>query len=214
MNDLSAGRPALNQPPSTRTNGLAVSAFCVWAAIVIFGGWQLVRYAGTTAAPGHAPTTLPTAITLDALPHLFVFVHPHCPCSRATIGNLERLLARTNKKLDVTAVVVVPPGASADWAESANVRTIRAIPGIQTRVDWGGAEAKRFGATTSGTVLLYTGDRQLAYAGGITPARGHEGDCKGMDQILAIIAGGAARQEIDQSQTATGCALFDDAPKN
>jgi hypothetical protein len=213
MNDLTAVPSALKQPLKSHTNWLAVGAFCAWTATVMFGGWQLVRYAAAaTVSPRQVPAILPVGISTDARPHLIVFVHPHCPCTRATIANLDRLLARTNGKLDVTAVVVVPLGATSDWADTANVRAVRAIEGVETRTDWGGAEANRFGATTSGYVLLYTADRNLAYAGGITPARGHEGDCKGIDQILAIVAGGTAQLEIPQPQTAAGCALLDEGP--
>ena len=42
-----------------------------------------------------------------------------------------------------------------------------------------GAEARRFGAETSGQTLLYDARGALAFSGGITGARGHAGDNAG-----------------------------------
>jgi hypothetical protein len=45
--------------------------------------------------------------------------------------------------------------------------------------DVGGAEAERFGAVTSGAVMLFDTTGKRLFAGGITTSRGHEGDSAG-----------------------------------
>jgi hypothetical protein len=51
-------------------------------------------------------------------------------------------------------------------------------------LDTNAKEAQRFGARTSGEVALYDDAGRLAFRGGITAARGHEGDSTGRDAIL------------------------------
>jgi len=57
--------------------------------------------------------------------------------------------------------------------------------------DEDGAEAARFGAATSGTVALYR-DGKLLFNGGITPARGHEGDSFGKERLVSLLTTGKA----------------------
>jgi len=70
--------------------------------------------------------------------------------------------------------------------------------------DGGGAEAKRFGAETSGAVVLYDRAGRLVFHGGITAARGHEGDSFGQQRIAALLTGARA----DRTDAPVfGCAL-------
>ena len=55
-----------------------------------------------------------------------------------------------------------------------------------------GVESGRFGAATSGQVLLYDPKGQLMFAGGLTPDRGHLGDSPGRQRILSLVKTGAA----------------------
>ena len=70
--------------------------------------------------------------------------------------------------------------------------------------DASGVEAARFGAGTSGAVLLYSSDGTLLFAGGITPARGHQGDSFGRQRLLALLDGAAADR---RDAPVFGCAL-------
>jgi hypothetical protein len=72
--------------------------------------------------------------------------------------------------------------------------------------DHDGVEARRFGAATSGQVILYDARGTLLFSGGITPARGHSGDSTGRDAILALLIDGSS----EASETPVfGCSLFD-----
>ena len=55
-------------------------------------------------------------------------------------------------------------------------RSAAAIPGVTVHVDHDGGEARRFGAETSGFVVLYDAHGELLFAGGITTGRGQAGD--------------------------------------
>ena len=69
-----------------------------------------------------------------------------------------------------------------------------------------GQEARRFGAESSGYVVLYDGHRQLAFHGGITSARGHAGDNAGENVVLTLVAGGQAPLK---ETPVFGCGLLD-----
>ena len=69
--------------------------------------------------------------------------------------------------------------------------------------------ARRYGAATSGYAVLYAPDGRLAFAGGITAGRGHEGDNAGEDAILDAINSGPAGG-CPTRMPVFGCALFDD----
>lgn len=49
--------------------------------------------------------------------------------------------------------------------------------------DFDGAEAKLFGAETSGQTYLYNKYGQIVFYGGITPSRSHMGDNRGSETI-------------------------------
>jgi hypothetical protein len=55
--------------------------------------------------------------------------------------------------------------------------------------DQDAVEAKRFGAATSGQVMLYTASGDLAFRGGITGLRGHPGDNVGRQRLWAALEG-------------------------
>jgi hypothetical protein len=76
----------------------------------------------------------------------------------------------------------VPPerGELDELAQRAGVRTVE---------DPGGREATRFGADTSGATLLYDAAGRLAFAGGLTMSRGHEGNSFGEERIVALLTG-------------------------
>jgi hypothetical protein len=71
--------------------------------------------------------------------------------------------------------------------------------------DLNGALARRFGAETSGYVLLYDAGGRLLFRGGITAGRGHAGDNAGMSAVVALVRG----ESISQAQTPVyGCSLL------
>jgi hypothetical protein len=136
---------------------------------------------------------------------LIMFAHPQCPCSRASIEELNRLLARSHGNVAAQVWFFKPAGFPADWTRSDLWRSAAAIPGVTVHDDPDGAQARLFGAETSGYVLLYDPRGQLRFKGGITGSRGHAGDNDGEDAIVSLLAG----QQVNLKQTPVyGCSLL------
>jgi hypothetical protein len=133
-----------------------------------------------------------------------MFVHPHCPCTRASVAELNRLLTRRQGPVTVHVLFVLPKGVGDDWAETSLRKSAEALPGVKVELDRDGKEALRFGAESSGYVVLYSPDGRLLFSGGITSSRGHEGDNAGEDLVLAGMKGQPASV---QHTPVFGCSL-------
>jgi hypothetical protein len=131
-------------------------------------------------------------------------LHPECPCSRATVAELARLMARVGDRIDVHVLFVRPAGLARDPVGSPLWKSVALIPDVDLRVDDGGVTAARFGAVTSGQVLLYDVEGSLRFAGGITSSRGHEGDSDGLDALEGATRGARGHA----TASVFGCSLF------
>src|ERR1700687_4586607 len=160
---------------------------------------------------GTPPTTWPTnsAISRKAeLPALVLFIHPHCPCSRATIGELAILMAHSHGQFNANVVFVTPAGFGEAWQKTDLWSTATDIPAVSVSVDEGGVEARLFRSETSGQAALYSAPGQLVFSGGITGSRGHSGDNDGRTAILSILATGKAAAKTETP--VFGCPLVRD----
>jgi len=155
---------------------------------------DLVRYQMTPSASAAVSLKVPRQwpacpdIVRDSKRFTLVMaLHPQCPCSRASVHELAELMARTGGRLAAVAIFVVPTGAPHDWLNTDLFEQARQIPGVNLIVDRDGADARRFGASTSGQVALYDVGGRLLFNGGITDGRGHEGDNAGLSAILDLV---------------------------
>jgi hypothetical protein len=168
-------------------------AICLaWLLLVGAGFAFVLNYEKTPGQSAQAPGFWPneSAIRRDSSrPELIVFAHPQCPCTRATIEELNRLLSRKEGKVNAQVWFYQPEDFTADWSYSDLWKTAAAIPGVSVMKDMGGREALRFGAQTSGTVYLYGTDGRLLFKGGITSGRGHEGENEGEETIARLLTG-------------------------
>lgn len=184
--------PESGRLPSARSVG-AVALAAVWVVATACGFVALTVYSTTPGASAPVAQRWPAQSRLaepsDSRATLVLFAHPRCSCTRATLAEFERLLARTIDRVEAHVVFVRPPGAARGWEETDLWRRARRVPGVRVDVDDGGAEAERFGARTSGHVLLYDRDGVLRFSGGITASRGHEGQSPGRQAIEATLAG-------------------------
>jgi hypothetical protein len=160
--------------------------------------------AKTSAASDRWPAAV--NITRDATrPTMVLFLHPRCPCSRATLAEVDRLLAGREDQFSLHIVFVRPPGTGESWEKSSLYETALKFRGAVVTSDIDGVEAARFGATTSGEALLYAADGSLLFHGGVTPSRGHEGDNSGRAALASLISTGRANCK----ETAVfGCSLI------
>ena len=180
-----------------------------WLVIVGFGISILWGYENTPGVAAEPPRQWPVDSKVQpALDHatLLILAHPHCPCTRATIGELGSIMAHTQGRLTAYVVFLKPPGFSEDWEKSDLWQSAASIPGVKTIIDNDGAEADRFHAATSGQTLLYDAGGRLLFSGGITASRGHSGDNAGRDAIVSLVNAGVA----ERTETLVfGCPLFD-----
>lgn len=185
-----------------------------WAAAVVYGTVSLWRYEAAAGAPANPPNHWPAetrAIRRSGLPSLVLLIHPHCPCTRATIGELAKLMTDCSGKLTATVLVLHPAGMPAGWEKTGLWSSAAAIPGVTVLSDDDGAESRRFAAATSGQALLYSPDGRLLFSGGITESRGHSGDNAGRSAITSIVLGGGAHLAAPARTPVYGCPLFDDS---
>ncbi len=169
-------------------------AIGLWSIAVIGGFAVLLDYSRTAGAAVAAPALWPNASAIaptPGSPALLMFVHPHCSCSHASLTELNHLLTRLRDTVKTQILFIRPPGAGADWMESELLTFAKTIPNA-TVGETSAEEAARFGATTSGSCVLYDRAGQLLFAGGITALRGHEGDSFGQERIVALVNTGEA----------------------
>ena len=184
-----------------------------WFLLVTAGFAGLWKYKSTPGAPGAAtPAQWPSQATVARSAQratLLVFAHPRCACTRATVTELARLLSRLHERVDATVLFWTPHDAPADWDRTDLWTSASRIPGVTVLRDLDGREASRFAVATSGGAVLYDASGRLLFKGGITSARGHEGDSFGQERIAALLTTGTA----DRADAPVfGCALEDEPP--
>jgi hypothetical protein len=167
----------------------------VWALTLAPGFallWQYKMQPGESdGAPAFWPAESRIARSGDRAT-LVLFAHPQCPCTRASLAELARLMAQFDGRLAADVVFLRPADVGAQWDDSDLWRSAGAIPGVTLVRDEDGVEAARFGASTSGATLVYDTRGRLMFSGGITAARGHEGDSVGLQRIRSLIRTGKA----------------------
>jgi len=187
-----------------------IAVVLLWIGVALVGFKTLNDYGLTPGKPATIPSQWPADSSLKPQHDratLVMFVHPQCPCSRASIGELASLMAHTRSKLDAYVLFMAPKGFSDHWVKSDLWQSAAAIPGVKNIADPDGLEAKRFHVTTSGNIALYNPAGKLLFQGGITASRGHFGDSIGRDSALAALAGNPPKS---CSSAVFGCPLFNE----
>jgi hypothetical protein len=196
--------PKIDAVHSTRWQRWVV---LLWALAVFGGLFLLWRYSGTPGESSKPPQKWPesSALTLStAGDTLLMFVHPRCPCTRASLAQLARVAAQCNGNFTPWIVFSKPKGAGDDWQDGDLWEIAGAIPGAQRYIDRDGIETERFHAATSGQTLVYDPSGELLFHGGITGARGHEGDNDGQDSVVQILNG---RNSMFRETPVFGCPI-------
>ena len=182
----------------------------VWVASLAAGISVLGSYANTPGAVVHAaPAEWPSSSRLTRAPGhpaLVLVLHPQCPCSKATVGELAVLMAKTPAMKTTHVLFHRPAGVAHDWHQTGLWSEAAAIPGVTVAVDQHGVEARRFGVATSGHTLLYDGQGRLQFSGGITASRGHAGDNAGRSAVIALLQRRPASRRVT---SVFGCSLIE-----
>jgi hypothetical protein len=163
-----------------------------WVVSIVVGTSKINSYNSRPGERSEVSMDWPatSAIARDTRqPTLIMFAHPRCPCTDASIGELDTLLADIGNRIKVSVVFYQPVGVDAEWMQTRLRRAAESIPGVTVLLDPEGRETRRFGAETSGHVYLYSPEGRLLFEGGITPSRAHAGGNYGRSSIAALAQG-------------------------
>jgi hypothetical protein len=175
---------------------LGIAFVIGWFVMVGVGARAIYAYSTSPGEQRPGPTSWPSESMLARPSNQFtvvMFVHPECPCTRASLTELVAIASKGR-----AAIQIVFSGTGESWELAGQVSGARRI------LDPLGREAERFGAKTSGHVVVYDPAGKQRYAGGITGSRGHEGDNVGRRTVEALI-GGVGADEL--GHPVFGCTL-------
>ncbi len=166
-------------------------AALIWIAAIAVGYRRVLAYSLTPGVAATPPRAWPPSIRFQKNPEgptLVMLVHPHCPCTRASLTELNEIMQRAPNARGYI-FFLRPAGFDRDWVRTGSWDTAQRIPRLTAIVDDDGLGAARFGAHTSGQVIVYDRAGKLVFSGGITPSRGHVGDNAGEQRVAAVLAG-------------------------
>ncbi len=178
---------------------------------MIYGAWAVLTFGGFAGLTLYGSKEGKASGIQSANPReraeLLVFIHPKCPCSRATITELKAVLREASANALVVRIFAYEPvGDAKDFIDSRALRRGARLPNTRVEPDPGGRIAESFGVATSGQVLYVLEDGVVAFSGGITGSRGHEGDNPGRRRLLQSIRN-TARSHTSSSPV-FGCPIF------
>ena len=190
--------------PKPTSQSFVLSLFTAWCISLFVGFFWLSADAAKASPAARAPQKIAVQDLWIAnnKPQLFVFLHPRCACSFATLNELERVIASVSDKPDIHFYFadVMDHQALLEthlWQQAQHFNAQSLQIDIQNIADF-------FAVESSGTLLLYKANGELLFNGGITASRGHEGDNAGKSQLISILN----QQTFEPTQPAVfGCAL-------
>lgn len=209
--DNTGWRARFEQPPMILPAPV-LFGLTAWAIATASGYLWLLSYSAT---PGTMRTLEPTwpkesrVIPDSARANLVMLIHPHCPCSRASMAELREIMMRCEGLVTAHVLFLKPSRMPAGWEVTDLWHLAVSIPGVRVLSDPDGAEARRFGAATSGQVMLYDQPGCLKFHGGITIARGHRGESVGRQAVVDWLTHGTAERS---SAAVFGCSLNSSGP--
>ncbi len=182
-----------------------------WGVLVLLGYGSMVVYSTSPAKSAVTADHFPLDSTLAHGRNLtlITFLHPQCPCSRATVSELQELLVQNEfqSNLTIYAVVSRPSGCSADFTRGAILDSLSSMKNVQVVIDKDDVESQRFGARASGQTLLFDGQGKCLFSGGITAARGEVGANAGVNALRQYLAGTTTTTTITKQTPVFGCSL-------
>lgn len=180
-------------PPHPRARRIRLGLLLApWTLGLLLGGLAIVRYATTEGRRGGAPEVWPEGALIQPREGrwtVLMFAHPQCPCTAASLRELGGVVARAGDGVDAFALFLDPEERDAAWTHGPAWRVGEAQSGLECLSDPEGVEAARFGAWTSGQVVAYSPSGRLAFQGGVTGTRGHDGPNPGRSALEAALRG-------------------------
>ncbi len=159
-------------------------AGAVWLAACTAGIYWAMSYDFRPGQLGSARLQWPSETLLKPAPGkltVVAFIHPRCVCSKATVNQLIKAVARHPEVSVIVPVFAPPKPDTEDWEQAEYVKLLKTgLPDARVIMDQGGLEAARFQAPTSGVILVYDKQAREIFRGGITNRRGGEEDNPGL----------------------------------
>ncbi|MBN9663274.1 MAG: hypothetical protein J0H49_34055 [Acidobacteria bacterium] len=168
-----------------------IAGVSLWSLLVVAGLAKLAEHQVVAGQAGHGSASWPAAAGFahdSRRPTLVMLAHPGCPCTLASLRELEKIQGETSVGVTAHILFLEIPGAADE--DSATIRLARSLPGVVVHVGMPPETARIWGARTSGQVFLYSVDGRLLFSGGITFSRGHEGLNLGHSAIVAFLRTG------------------------
>lgn len=168
-----------------------IAGVSLWSLLAVAGLAKLAAHQGVPgqAGKGRASWPVEAGFANDSQrPTLVMLAHPGCPCTLASLRELEKIQGETSVGLTAHILFLEVPGAADE--DSATIRLARSLPGVVVHVGVPAETARIWGARTSGQVFLYNVDGRLRFSGGITFSRGHEGLNIGRSAIVSFVRTG------------------------
>ncbi|MDW8220421.1 MAG: hypothetical protein RML40_07820 [Bacteroidota bacterium] len=175
----------------------------IWAACicgtVLALAWYDTRIYTFAPRANTAPVKLPSSSGIDSSaqtsglhkytkPTVTIFLHPYCPCSRASLTEFAVLAHEFRGMADFRVLFMKPISRQRTWVERSSLYArAQAMPYCTVNIDDNGVEAALVNAVTSGFTTVYSPEGRLLFSGGITGARGHEGNNPGEEAVRVIL---------------------------
>src|SRR5216684_2215682 len=93
-------------------------ALLLWLGLIAGGYARLLRYSFAAGKASASPHIIPSSVAAQApsaRAQLFLALHPRCPCSRATLSELAKILSRAAQAGDVTVLMYKPANEPDRW---------------------------------------------------------------------------------------------------
>jgi hypothetical protein len=164
--------------------------FCVWVILCVIGlgAVSLHSFDGVVPhAADHGRWPQDSRLVQESSERLVIFIHPQCPCTRATLSELEAVLAR-----HTVATTLVVSAIDPEWLTSTVMQHINRIQTgypalIDVFLDNDGSESECFEASASGHCMYFNRQGRKVFSGGITASRGHVGDNDARYRLMELI---------------------------
>jgi hypothetical protein len=169
---------------------LGTFVFVGWLASLLLGFVALGAHGATGAGLPRGAAALPHPLVAYSRPLALYVLHPECPCAQADVEELERLVEEGPAETRWVALFVQPTEAAPGGLTAARLGNLRPF---ELRADVDGRIARALGAERSGALYVFRGDGTLAFAGGLTEARGHAGPGRARQLVLGALDASAPR---------------------
>src|SRR5918911_2921781 len=149
-----------------KNRAILIATSAVWLLTISAGLGILWNYESTPGMAAAAPARWPAESRLRRASDratLIMLAHPHCPCTRASIGELARLMTQAEGRVTAYMLFIKPAEFSGGWEKTDLWASAAAIPGVSVVADDEGVEARRFHALTSGQTVLYDTEGKLLF---------------------------------------------------